>query len=426
MKAAGLITEYNPFHNGHLYHLEQSKRASNADCIICVMSGNFIQRGEPALLNKWARTKMALCSGADLVLELPVVYAMASAEFFAYGAVKILESTGVTDFICFGSENGSIQELDKIADILVKEPVKYKRLLKLNLDKGLSFPKARELALIEYLYKDSIPAGDLELVISQPNNILGIEYLKALKKLGSSIIPITIKRIGSMYGSEKITGSISSATAIRKHIFDASLNMWGNLSEVIPENSLNIMKKEFDEGRAPIFPDSFGDVILACLRKMTAEEIKSLPYVSEGLENRIKESVNVSGSFNELVENICTRRYPRTRIKRILFHSLTGMTGEELDEFNSKGGPQYIRVLGFNEMGRQILSIMNDKASLPVIVKTANFKNTPNPLLDRMLEIESSATDMYVLGCSNTGFRHAGQEFTQNVIRYEVTPGIHE
>jgi predicted nucleotidyltransferase len=176
------------------------------------------------------------------------------------------------------------------------------------------------------------------------------------------------------------------------------------------------MKREFEAGRAPVFTDDFGDILLSSVRRMTNEEIRRLPYVSEGLENRIKESAGISGSLPELIENICTRRYPRTRVMRVLFHILTGLTGSELDNFNGAGGPRYIRVLGFNDNGRRILASMKKRASLPVITKTANFKNSNDSLLNRMLKIESDSTDMYVLGCSDTKSRFSGQEFTNNPV----------
>lgn len=421
MKVLGIITEYNPFHNGHLYHIQKSKEESGADHVICVMSGNFIQRGEPAIVNKWARAEMALYSGIDLVLELPVVYAMASAEFFAFGAVKILDSLGITDCLSFGSESGNIAALNQIADIFVNEPPNYKSLLKKQLDKGLSFPSARQSALMDYLTAASHATSDLENVLSWSNNILGIEYLKAIKKLNSKITPLTITRKGNSYNSEELTGSISSATSIRKHISSSSEEDKENsLSMLLPSASYTILQREFEAGRGPVFPGSFEDILLAALRKMSTAEISLLPYVSEGLENRIKEASDRCGSLVELIDSISTRRYPRTRIQRSLFSVLTGLKSADFDTFNNHGGPQYIRVLGFNSKGRSLLSSINKSASLPVIVKAANFKETNNSLVSKMLKTESSATDIYVLGYENSNQRKSGQEFTQNVVRVNI------
>lgn len=417
MKVLGIIAEYNPFHNGHLYHLKQSVKLVSSHYTVCVMSSNFIQRGEPALLDKWSRARIALSCGIDLVLELPVVYSMSSAEYFAYGAVKILDSTGIIDHVCFGSESGSLDRLESIADVLVKEPESYRSLLKENLDRGISFPAARELALAGYFSALGEPEASISNIMGFSNNILGIEYLKALKRLNSRIRPCIIQRIANTYNSEHLSGSISSATAVRKLISHGKENL-DELKNVIPEASYSVLQEEFTKGRGPVFPGSFDSLLLAAIRKISKEQLSSLPYVSEGLENRIKEAAANSGSFEELVENSGTKRYPITRIQRILFNTLIGMTASEFNDFNSNGGPQYIRVLGFNKKGRRLLSRMKETASLPIIVKTADYKNSDNPLLRRMLEIEAAATDIYVLGYQNPAYKKAGQEFTQNVIRF--------
>ncbi len=434
MSVLGIIAEYNPFHNGHKYHIDRSKELCGADSVVCVMSGNFIQRGEPAIVDKWARTEMALLSGADLVIELPVVYAMSSAEFFAYGAVKILDSIGITDFICFGSEAGGMEELDLIADILTSEPESYKTVLKNFLSKGLSYPAARENALAAYLEAIGHPADKLTEIIKSSNNILGIEYLKALKRLGSRIRPQTIKRIANTYNSQALEGAISSATAIRMHILSAedsksphTLNVksssviqdsMASLASVLPRPSFDILQREIKAGRGPVFSSDFENTILSALRQRSTEEISSLPYIGEGLENRIKAAAGTSGSLEELIDKICTRRYTRTRIQRCLFSTLTGLKHKELSEFNLYGGPQYIRVLGFNNTGRRLLSRIIKNTSLPVIVKTADFKKSCNPFLARMLEIEAAATDQYVLAYANPEFKKSGQEFTRNIVRF--------
>jgi len=421
MNVLGIIAEYNPFHNGHLYHLEQSRKLCSTDYTVCVMSGSFIQRGEPALVNKWARAEMALLSGIDLVLELPVVYAMSSAEYFAYGGVKILDSLGIVDHLCFGSESGSLEGLKAVAEVLHNEPQPYKELLKKYLNGGISYPAARESALKEYFERTDGFSEDIGSTMGQSNNILGVEYLKALKRLGSRIKPFTISRIHNSYNTEDITGSISSATSIRKYIFDRpSVSPDSIPVRALPEPTIQVLEREFGSGRGPVFSHSFASIILASIRKMSSRQLKLLPYVSEGLENRIKDSADNSGTLYELIDKVCTKRYTRTRIQRALFHLLTGLTSNEFDNFNQNGGPQYIRVLGFNSKGRQLLSALKDTASLPVIVKAANFKNTSNPLVNRMLEIESHSTDMYVLGYQNPEFRYAGQEFTQNVVMYEI------
>lgn len=417
MKVLGVIVEYNPFHNGHLYHLQESKKLSGADFVICVMSGNFIQRGEPAIINKWARTRAALQSGIDLVIELPVVYAMASAEFFAFGAVKILESLGVVDTICFGSESGNIKHLSLIADVLSSEPDEYKTLLKEQLGLGKSYPKSRSLAISQYLKNNTDNLPDIEAIIECSNNILGIEYIKALKKLKSQMVPLTITRFNNSYNNEALTGNISSATSIRSHIINSDdFSLSKTITTNFPEATKKALEEEFSFGRGPISTKCFGDSLLLLLRSLSTETLKALPYVSEGLENRLASAAQNSGNFTELFENILSKRYTKTRIQRILFNLLTGITSHEFDTFNQYGGPQYARVLGFNSKGRSLLSKINKTSTLPIIIKTADFKKSCNPLLKRMLEIEAFSTDMYVLGYSNPIYKKAGQEYTQNII----------
>ncbi len=420
MNVLGLIVEYNPFHNGHLLHLETSKRLSGADYVVCVMSGNFIQRGEPALVNKWARTKAALLSGVDLVLELPVVYAMSSAEYFAYGSVRILDSLGVVNSICFGSESGSIEALGHLAGILCDEPQEYREFLRESLDKGLSFPASRQAALEKYCKGIHDHDSDINGILGSSNNILGIEYLKALKKTGSSIAPLTMPRVHNSYNCEKLSGSISSATSIRKGIDEwLTKDISPGFEKTVPGTTLAILKEEIEEGRGPVFPKNFEQVLLALIRSMPIEYLKNTPFISEGLENRIKNAAESCGTFEEMINHAATKRYTKTRIQRIIMSTLTGLSSNEFHEFNNHGGPQYLRILGFNTKGRKLLSTINKKACLPVITKPADFKRSCNPLLRRMLEIEAHSTDMYVLAYKNPEHRKGGQDFTRNIIRIQ-------
>ncbi|WP_317368695.1 nucleotidyltransferase family protein, partial [uncultured Tyzzerella sp.] len=228
----GIITEYNPFHNGHKLHIEKSKQKTNSKYCIVVMSGNFSQRGEPAIFDKYLRTKMALLNGADIVLELPLIFATASAELFSLGAIDILDKTGIVNNICFGSEEGNLENFLEISNILSNEPVKFKQLLSEFLNDGLSFPKARLKALETFLNK---PLDFL----NKPNNILSIEYLKAIKKLNSNIVPKTILRENSSFHSNSIEGNIASATAIRQAFFKDNIH---NIKNVIPDNCFNLIE----------------------------------------------------------------------------------------------------------------------------------------------------------------------------------------
>lgn len=414
MNITGLIVEYNPFHLGHSYHLHKAKELIKPDGVICVMSGNFIQRGEPAMFDKWARAKMALLGGADLVIELPVIYAMASAEFFAYAGVAILNATGVTESICFGSENGNIEELKSIAKLLTDEPEEYRELLKKFLAEGISYPSAREKALTGYFNQSGEELNNISQAISGANNILGIEYLKALIKLKSSIKPLTVKRMGNNYNDTNISDGFSSATSIREHIRQGGLT--DTVGTAIPKSTEAVIKEEMAAGRGPMFLHDFDNVVLTALRMLGEDGTEHLPYMSEGLHNRLYKGLSQASSVSELVDKCCTKRYTKTRISRGIFHSLTGLTDFEFGHFNSVGGPQYIRVLGFNQRGREILSEMKKTSSLPIIIKAADYSKALDESGRRMFETEARSTDMYVLGYRGAN-KGTGQEFTRNVIR---------
>jgi predicted nucleotidyltransferase len=284
------------------------------------------------------------------------------------------------------------------------------------LDKGCSYPSARESAVREHMRDASYHGEALEKAISSSNNILGIEYLKALKRLGSRITPFTLQRVANEYNTEQLTGRISSATAIRRHISSGP----GSHSEAVParalpESTAGVLLREFEAGRGPVYPKSFERMVFSALRRMSPGDIMKLPYISEGLENRIKAAAENEGTLDGLIEAIVTKRYPGTRIRRSLFHLLTGLTAEEFGRFNTFGGPQYIRVLGFNQKGRKLLAKARKNSHLPVFVKAADIKTSCNPLVRRMIEIEAFSTDMYVLGYPGPGFRKGGQEFREGV-----------
>jgi len=423
MKTVGIVAEYNPFHNGHLYHLQRSRELTGADRVVVVMSGDFTQRGEPALVDKWARTEMALLAGADLVIELPVAYAMSSAEFFAFAAVRILDSLGVVDTICFGSEAGNIESLYPAAEILANEPDRYKSILRDTLSEGISYPAARQKALAHYV-KEKYGQDTVSSVLRNPNNILGVEYIKALIRLDSRITPSTIGRIGNDYNSTELSGEFSSATSIRKVL---SVNQWHQAKALLefsmPASSLSVLEHEIELGRGPVFPSDFENLIISLLRRSSPDVIKGLPYMEHGLDNRFAMAAAKAGSFEELMELVCTRRYTATRIRRILFSLLIGLDKKKFDDFNSLGGPAYIRILGFNNKGRQLLSEIRGNTKLPLVTRAAGFRRSDLPGVSEMLALEAAAADQYVLGFRNPYFRRAGSDFTHNVI-YEDTYAI--
>ncbi|NRY62162.1 nucleotidyltransferase [Clostridium beijerinckii] len=355
----GIITEYNPFHKGHEYHLSKAKSDTNADGIVCVMSGNFMQRGIPAIIDKWRRAEMAIKNGVDLVLELPLVYSISSAEHFAFGSVSLLNSLGVIDHLYFGSEEGNVSILEDIAKVLVSEPLRYKKLLKDNLDLGLPFHLSRANAL-----KDYLNSNKLLDTISNSNNILGIEYIKSLIRLNSSIVPKTIKREGSLYNDINISASFASATSIRKHLKEKSLN---DLTDIIPKASYDILL-DLSSSKYPFIFEE--DTFKYIKYKLLTNErsLSNLPDVSEGIDNKILKEILRSNSLNELILNSKSKRYTYTRISRILLQSFLNL--EDFDLLNlSKSPVPYARVLAFNSTGQRILKSIKTNSSINLITK---------------------------------------------------------
>ena len=416
MKVLGLVTEYNPFHNGHLYHLEESKRTTAATHTIAVMSGNFLQRGEPTLVHKWARAEMAVSSGIDLVVELPTVYACSTAEFFAYGAVKLLNDMRIVDCICFGSEAGEIHTLKRIAELLVDAPQEFNSFLKEEMKLGFTYPEARSRAIIRY-YREFNNPSEVELsklssIIKSPNNILSIEYLKSLIRINSNIEPHTILRKKADYHSKEFFKDIASATAIREHIrldkpFEA-------LQNVMPLTAFKMLEKCRREGLTPIFGYHFEQQLLSILRRETPSNLRRFFDVNEGLEHRIFQCAQESRSLQELYDCIKSKRYTLTRVQRIAMHILLNITKEEIEFFNDEGGPQYIRVLSFNDKGRELLKLMKQDSHLPIISKVTHYR--PQTEASRlMLEIDIKASNIYRLAIPN-------REFSSRQLDYVMSP----
>lgn len=401
----GIVSEYNPFHNGHLHHLEVSKHLTKTDFSVAIMSGNFVQRGDTSLINKWVKTEMALKAGVDLVIELPTVYALSSAENFADGAVKILNSLGVVDFISFGSEIGEITPLNDIANILYKEPKEFSSLITTQLKSGLSYPKAREIALAQFFGSSK----KYTEILNNPNNILGVEYLKALKRRKSHIRPLTIKRDYSDYNSTKVKKGIASATAIRTMIQNNK-----NIHYVVPYETYELIEEELNNGRIVKDLSVFEKEIIYSLRKMSLSEIANLPDVSEGLENKIKLAANNFNNLNDLITNIKSKRYTQSRIQRILLYALLGISKKDINI--SKKTIPYIRVLGFNKHGKRIISaIAAANPKLNIIVSVKKFvENSNDKTLINMISKDILATNIYTLGYQKNPL--ANLDYTHKVV----------
>lgn len=404
----GIVSEYNPFHNGHLHHLEVSKQLTNTDFTVAVMSGNFVQRGDTSIVDKWTKAEMAIKSGVDLVIELPTVYAISSAENFADGAVKILNSLGVVDYISFGSEIGEISPLNDVASILYREPKEFQSLILAQLKSGLSYPKAREIALSQF-FGNSKKYSE---VLNNPNNILAVEYLKALKRHRSQIKPLTIKRDYSDYNSTKVKNGIASATAIREMIKNNK-----NVHYVVPYETYELLDECIQNGN--VIPDLsvFEKEIIYTLRKLTLSEIANLPDVSEGLENKIKMAANSCNTLPELIENIKSKRYTQTRIQRILLYALLNISQKDINA--SKRVTPYIRVLGFNKHGKRIISaIAAANPKLKIIVSVKKFmEDCNNSTLRNMMSKDIFATNVYSLGFKKNPV--ANLDYTHKVIETE-------
>ena len=404
-KILGIISEYNPFHLGHLYHLQKSQEIVKPNYTIAIMSGNFIERGDTAIVDKWSRAEMALNNGIDLVVELPLVYSISSAENFAMGSIKILDSLNMDTTLSFGSECGNISILSDIAQVLAKEPSEYLSILNHELALGISFPKAREHAVLMYLNDIRKYAN----VLSESNNILGIEYLKAIQKQKAKIKAVTIKRIGSKYNSTHLEDSFPSATAIRQGIINSE-----NIEKYMPETSYKILKDKISKNEFVKGISIFEQAILYRLRTMSIEDILNLPDVSEGLENKIKKASNSCNNLANLTSLVKSKRYTMTRINRILLYALLNITKKDIEE-SYKVSP-YLRILGVNQKGKELLSkISKSNKKIDIITSPKKFFDiTKNKLLKNMLEKDMIASNIYTLGYTKDS--KANLDFTNKLI----------
>jgi len=396
MRTVGLIVEYNPFHNGHLYHLQQSQKISEADAVVAVMSGHFLQRGEPALMDKWTRAQSALEGGCDLVIELPVAYATQAAEWFGYGAVSLLEATGVVDAFCFGTESGELAPLWQAAKLVAHEPAAFKEKLKMHLAAGIAYPGAYSAAISEYLAEQGY-ASESDFAFAQPNHTLGLHYLIALERISGKMEPLTIRREKSQYSQQFVSdANIASATAIRKLLADERRP---ELAEpLVPATTYRLLSEQWDAGLCPITWDHFTDPLLHSIVTRTREQLSELHDITEGLEHRIGNLLPKLQSFNfeELLQALKTKRYTRTKLQRALLAVLLGHRKADFTKERLQAGIQYIRVLGFTDKGRQLLRRMRSAAKLPVLLSAAQAEERYP-----YLELDIRASGVYMLAQSN-------------------------
>lgn len=370
-----IISEYNPFHFGHLYHLNESISQTNADFKVAIISGNFVQRGEPSIINKWEKAKVALSAGFDLVVELPTLYAISSAENFANGSVKIANQIG-SDYISFGTESGDLKKLKDLSSLINKNEKEYIANVKEKIAEGFSYPKSQEL-VIDKMF------GDEFLGVCKPNNILGLEYLKSLNAISSKIIPITVKR-----DFEK-----SSSSDVRALLRTSGFKI-ENLKDKIPDFSYEILAENIDNGNAVLSLKAFEKEIIYILRTIDNEKLKNIPDVPENMLSNLKKVACSTNSLDELITTLKNKSITQARIQRILLYVLLGITKSDMEL--SKNITPYVRVLGMSENGKKILSDLPKDVNVITSVKTFE-KNCDDSDLLRMLEIDKRATDIYTL-----------------------------
>lgn len=414
MKVVGIIAEYNPFHNGHLYHIKEAKKQTGADYVIVIMSGNFVQRGSPAIINKYARTKSALESGADLVIELPVVYSTSSAEFFALGAISILDQLGIVDYVCFGSETNDINALTSVAKYLIMNPDEYNKDVNKYMKSGITFPVARQKAIIK-----NNPSINTD-IISSPNNILGVEYIKALLKFNSPIKPFTIERKHAGYHETDLnitrlapTSSISSATALRKFIKEQSF--LSTIETQLPDSMYNIFKQEYKK----TFPVYDNDFSLLLKYKLLSEDNKSLvEYIdlSKDLANRINNTSFGEYDLSSYTREIKTKQWTHTRIKRVLIHILLDLKTKNLKQYNDNKYSQYARILGFNKDSSSLINKIKESTKIPILSKLSEADNILPPIGLQMLREDIYAANIYNLIIQEKFGTNVDNEFKQDLI----------
>lgn len=400
MKIIGIVVEYNPFHNGHLYQIQLLRERFNPDGIVVIMSGHFVQRGQPAIFDKWLRTEMALACGVDLVLELPFYEATSSAEGFAEGAVSALAATGIVTHLAFGTECDDLKVLTEIARIYAEEPPHFKARLIELLKSGLPFATAREKAL-----QDTFPQfGDEALsAVRKSNAILAIEYLKACYRHKLTLTPLPIKRVGSDYHNPDIQGNFASATAIRSLIKATPSPSKEQLAAAMPTAAVDCMmahgiNRQMDMG-------AFEPYIRYRLALSDANTLASIRGINEGLEYKLAAISRQFTDLSDLIRQLKSKRYAETRLNRILINLL-------LDVHPLSAAPTYLRVLGFTETGQTCLREMKSKASRPIV--TTLSKSPAEVLNDPHMKLDLLATDLYHMAAGQT---KSGMDFTKPPIQ---------
>lgn len=393
----GIIAEYNPFHRGHSYQIEKARELTKDAYVLVIMSGDFVQRGAPAIMDKYTRAKMALLGGADAVLELPAFWACQSAESFARGSVEILDSLGCIRHLCFGSESGDAESCKKLGAFLAHEPEEFQLSLKSYVKQGLSFPAARKKALAEYgekLGTSNASFENLAHLLDSPNNLLGVEYCKALFRLQSSITPVTVKREGAPYHQEALSFSetMPSATALRRFLteeFPRKVSLETLLEHTQPE-VVAAFTREFLTSHPPVTEDDFSLLLKYQLLLRSTQELTCFADVSLDLARRIRRQKNSFASFSQFAALLKTRELTYTRISRALLHILLEITSKDTEI-----SPGYVRLLGFRRKSAPLLRMLQDNSRIPLITKAADYRKLLSKPQWKVFEKDLFCSDLY-------------------------------
>ncbi|MGG0645258.1 nucleotidyltransferase [Sporosarcina gallistercoris] len=384
MKAVGVVVEYNPFHNGHLYHATSAKIQTGSDLVIAVMSGNFLQRGEPALIDKWTRTEMALENGVDLVFELPYERATSNAPSFASGAIQLLDAAGCASY-CFGSENGSIAPFTTTLSRIASVQSQYDELIRESVHQGMSYPKALNQAYSTLIRHSS--DDDETVDLSLPNNILGFHYMEAAKDIGSSMVPATLPRLGAGYHDDVAHNTpIASATGIRKEFFQRQSTEY--IRQFVPDSVYRSMNEWLTKRTSFGSWDSFYPLLRFQILRDGPERLTAIADITEGIENLLYKAAKQSETFQQFMGIVKSKRYTWTRIQRMLTHIYTGFTYSNRAAMQI---PDHLRLLGMTSIGQAYLKEMKEELKLPVVSRLANFDSAS-------ANFSSSISDLYAVG----------------------------
>ena len=402
MKICGIVAEYNPFHNGHRYHIEETRRRTGCDAVVAVMSGNFVQRGEPAAFDKWARTRMALLSGVDAVFELPAFYALQSADWFACGGISVLDGLRL-ESLSFGAEEADMASLRALSELWEEEPPELQAAIKRGLSAGLPHPKARSAAL-EAHFGGSNAAATLDM----PNSVLGSMYLYWLKRLGSALEPVAVRRFGANYNESGIAGSIASATAVRRSLTGGGDGLW---RQAVPEAVAALIDDATQQGRV-LDACAFDYMLLYALRTGAI-----LPDSAEGLDRRMREAAFACGSAEEFYHAAKCKRYTMARIKRNSLQALLGITAEDVALLRASR-PIYARLLGYSKRVPGLINELAARAVIPLVTRVARFE-PESGAQQRLWELDLLASDIYALTAKNPAMRQGRRDYTEKMV---VTP----